>query len=87
MPQPFRRRLTRLAVVVTAAAAVSFTVQPAPAAAVPFDWNGAFATYDECELFRQDVVSAGGEVMGGCVYRTLPDSQYNGWYFRAWQPG
>ncbi|WP_431920146.1 hypothetical protein [Micromonospora wenchangensis] len=86
MPQPMRRRLTRLAVVATAAAAVSFTVQPAPAVAVPFDWNGAFATYEECEQYRIDA-SYWGEVSSNCVYRTLPDSQYNGWYFRAWIPG
>ncbi|WKU05809.1 hypothetical protein [Micromonospora sp. HUAS LYJ1] len=82
MPQPMRRRLTRLAVVATAAAAVSFTVQPAPAAAVPFDWNGAFATYEECEQYRIDA-SSWVVVASNCVYRTLPDSQYNGWYFRA----
>ncbi|MFY1622065.1 hypothetical protein ACN261_21895 [Micromonospora sp. WMMD723] len=82
MPQPMRRRFTRLAVVATAAAAVSFTVQPAPAAAVPFEWNGAFATYEECEQWRIDA-SYWGEAGSSCVYRTLPDSQYNGWYFRA----
>ncbi|MEV4726586.1 hypothetical protein [Micromonospora humida] len=82
MPQPMRRRLTRLAVVATAAAVVSFTVQPAPAAAVPWDWNGAFATWEECEQYRIDA-SYWGEVANSCVYRTLPDSQYDGWYFRA----
>ncbi|MEU7616368.1 hypothetical protein AB0M91_18560 [Micromonospora rifamycinica] len=86
MPQPLRRRLTRLAVVVAAAAAVSFTVQPAPAAAVPFDWNGYFVTYEECELHRIDA-SYWGEVSNSCEYRTLPDSAYDGWYFRAWLPG
>ncbi|WP_431906589.1 hypothetical protein [Micromonospora carbonacea] len=86
MPQPLRRRLTRLAVVATAAAAVSFTAQPTPALAVPFDWNGYFTTYEECETYRIQA-SYWGEVSNSCEYRTLPDSQYNGWYFRAWLPG
>ncbi|KIR61394.1 MULTISPECIES: hypothetical protein [Micromonospora] len=86
MPQPLRRRLTRLAIVATAAAAVSFTVQPTPAVAVPFDWNGYFTTYEECEAYRIQA-SYWGEVSNSCEYRTLPDSEYNGWYFRAWLPG
>ncbi|MEU1755637.1 hypothetical protein ABZ436_23670 [Micromonospora matsumotoense] len=86
MPPSLRRRLTRVLVVAAAATAVSFAVQPAPAAAVPFDWNGYFVTYEECEQYRIDA-SYWGEVSSSCVYRTLPDSQYNGWYFRAWLPG
>ncbi|MEV6521698.1 hypothetical protein AB0M43_07165 [Longispora sp. NPDC051575] len=71
----------RGAVLAATATTFALLLGQAPAAAVHFEWAGAFSSPDQCEQYRSDA-EAEGCLTGPCTYRDQPGTDWDGWYYR-----